>query len=200
MKTRCPISTISYNTKSFLLHTLNSLVENKKIDEWFCIYHHAEDDEKSDHWHIYLEPSGEIDCTELKKSFVEIDPLHPSLPLQCIKFKKSQIDHAILYFMHYKPYLAWKHQTRKYHYLFSDIYTSDALWLDDVYYNALHFSEFAEKNEILKAIQEHQDDLAGLITAGVVPFNQATQLNAYSHLLYNQDETYRNSRKTHSPK
>lgn len=200
MKTRMPISTISYNTRSFLVGILSELRNNGNIEEWFCIYHLAEEDEEKDHWHVFIIPNGQIDTCELKKQFVELDPSHPDLPLGCIRFEKSKQDDAALYFIHYKPYLAWKHQSRKYHYKYEDILCSDWDWIHEVFNHALHFSEFAERSAILTAIQNSQNNLVDLITTGVIPLAQACHVNAYRNMLYNDGELDRNGRVTHTPK
>lgn len=198
MKTRCTIATISYNTPEFLDMKLRELYDNHTISAYFWIRHLAEEDEKKDHIHLFIKPNKTIDTMDLQKEFEEIDSLHDE-PLKCIDFVNSKIDHAVLYFAHWKPYLQYIHQSRRYHYDWDCFHYSDEDWFCDIVYNAMHFSAFAEHNRLLSAINDNQFTLSELISTGTVPLNLASQVYAYSSLL-DQDRVERGKRKTHTPK
>lgn len=198
MKTRMPISTISYNSRPFLLNKLQELERNHRIDAWAFIYHYSEADEKSDHFHVLMIPNGTLDTTVLRDEFNEFVPTNP-LPLKVIPFHLSKkIDDWILYNAHYRPYLTWKHQKRKYHYDFDCFASSDSMWLEYLINHALTASEFAERSATLKAIQDSRNNLGSLIDTGVVPLNMATSVYAYRNLI--DGDLDRNGRITHTPK
>ena len=44
MNSRCPISTISYNTEQFLIKELNKMIDERIIDFYAFICHLPEDD------------------------------------------------------------------------------------------------------------------------------------------------------------
>lgn len=186
MNTRCPIATISYNTESFLLNKLEELYRNETISAYFCIFHHAEEHQSKDHWHVWMMPNKTINTMRLQKMFEEIVPGgDPDKPLKCIDFCSSKIEHAILYFAHYKPYLLFIHQKRRFHYDWNMFHVSDEDWFRYQLENALHFSDFAEKSRLLSAITDNRTTLSELITTGVVPLQMSSQVLAYSNLLEN---------------
>lgn len=76
MRTRSPISTISFNTPDYLLLKLNELTSSGKISFWSFIMHRPEDDEAGgkDHIHLYIEPSKIVQTDDLRKAFLEYDP------------------------------------------------------------------------------------------------------------------------------
>ena len=69
MRTSKPIATIAYNTVDFLEQKLAELLRNHKIQDYFFIYHIAEEDEKKDHIHLYIEPNTRIDTMDLQEFF-----------------------------------------------------------------------------------------------------------------------------------
>lgn len=199
MKTRSPISTISYNTRPFLLNKLLELERNHVISAWFFIYHFAEADEAKDHFHVYIEPNGKLDTCELQYMFQEVCSSDPRVkPLGVIPFQSSKIDHAVLYFAHFRPYLSWKHQKRRYHYDFACFSASDCDWFEYIRNHALTASEFAERSQILNAVQDNTNSLANLISDGIVPLNMASSVLAYRTLI--DGDLDRGGRKTHTPK
>lgn len=132
MKTRLPISTISFNTESFLKGKLRELQRNHFIDFWAYVKHVPEKDESKEHFHVWIYPNITVNTGELEEEFKEIDP-HNSKPKRCMPFRQSQsknklsggIDDWILYSIHDIAYLASKGQSREFHYQFSDVVSSD---------------------------------------------------------------------------
>ena len=127
MKTERPISTISFNTENHLKSVLNRLVESEKIEYGFYIMHYAEENEKKNHFHVYMQPSKAIDLQALRKEFNELD-FSNSKPLGCLPIEKSKFDDWYLYGLHDPYYLASKGLFRDYHYKAEDVITTD----DDV--------------------------------------------------------------------
>lgn len=139
MKTTKPIATISYNSKEFLQHTLQSLVKAKKVSFWAFIPHKAEDDEKKDHFHVYVEPACSVQTLDLEAQFIEF-VAGSDKPLKTISFRSSKFADWFLYAIHDEAYLLTKNETRRFHYSQSDIVTSD---LDDLEFLVKQIDRFA---------------------------------------------------------
>lgn len=127
VRTTKPISTISFNTESYLRLKLDELRKAKRISFWAFINHKPEDDEggKKSHFHVYVEPSKMLQTDDLTDELREFDPLHPDKPLSCLTWKSSKFDPWYLYALHDKRYLASKGQSRRFHYEHDDILSSD---------------------------------------------------------------------------
>lgn len=127
MRTTKPISTISFNTPTYLAVKLNELLQAKRISFWAFIIHKPEDDEggKKEHMHVYVEPSKMLQTDDLRQELKEFDASNPSKPLGCLTFNTSRFDAWYLYALHDKRFLASKGQSRRYHYEHADIYSSD---------------------------------------------------------------------------
>ena len=127
MNTSKPISTISWNSKKFLLDLLPQLVSSHIIDFWDLIYHKPEDDEGGNkhHFHIFLEPSKRISTADLRECFKEDDFRHPDKPLCCLTFRSSIFSDWYLYGLHDPSYLTAHNLSRKYSYQDKDFLYSD---------------------------------------------------------------------------
>lgn len=201
MRTKKLCSTISYNSKEFLIQKLNELIKNHKISFWCAIRHKGEKDETpKDHYHLILEPNTLLDTMDLQNYLKEFDPDHPDKPLGCINFRSSKnYDEWILYGQHYIPYLATLMQSREFTYLKEDFFSSDPLTFDDLYHHAFYGSEFAHKRQILEQLAEFESDPITLIKSGAVPLSLAPSLNAYKYMQTHYGLLDRNGRVTHSP-
>lgn len=127
MKTTKPISTISFNSKDYLILKLEELRKAKKIAFWAFVPHLPEDDEggKKDHHHVYIEPACSVQTEDIREALKEFDPLNPSKPLGCLTFYKSNFDDWFLYAIHDAAYLRSKQQSRVHHYTEDDVLSSD---------------------------------------------------------------------------
>lgn len=103
MATSKPLSTISYNTKEFLIGKLESWYKAHKIQAYQVIFHVGEDGDKN-HAHVRIEPNTRLDPLELTQELKEIDP-HNDKPLCCRPWRPSVEEHWILYVVHNKEYL-----------------------------------------------------------------------------------------------
>lgn len=174
MRGKKPISTISYNSKDFLLLKLKELTDKHIVANWMFIYHKAEEDERSDHFHLYIEPNKLIDSMDLVEHFKEFDPKHPDKPLGVRPFNPSKVDkeyhpdHWILYCLHDPDYLAYKHESRSYHYTLDQIEAFDRDLLEDNYYHAQYHSDMAEEKTRLKLVKE-ADNVVDLYYNGHIP-------------------------------
>lgn len=193
MIVRSPISTISYNTDSFLIRELNRLVEEGILYFWAFVSHLPEDDEKKLHKHVYLVPSSTIDTFMLTNAFKEVDEMHPDLPpLGCMMFVRSKFADWYLYVQHDIDYLTSKGQyARKYTYSKGDIVCSS----EDVLNEILHTSDFSKfKNQSkFRDMAKSGVTFLELVNNGLVPIQQITQYNmAYD--LYRTGDMYHSRR------
>lgn len=190
MRTKKPISTVSYNTEKFFRTKCEELLKNHVISDYMYIKHHAESDEKKDHIHAWMMPNRIIDTMDLQDFFKEIDITKPDgKPLKCIDFRNSVTDEWILYNQHFLPYLATKGESREYTYEKSDFKYADEDTFDDLYYHAFKGSEWAKRYNILQQLNDRRINYADLVLNGTVPLSQASQLNALNYMM-----THRNYR------
>lgn len=178
MRTSKPISTISYNSQSFLVCKLGELVKAHKISDWIFINHFAEEDERKDHIHLWIKPNVLLDTMDLQKHFMELDVLNPTKPLKCIDFQSSSVDDWILYSQHFEPYLASKNESREYHYTKDDFVYCDEDSFEDLYHHAFKGSEWAKRWQILEQLKTNAVNPADLIYNGSIPLGMACSLNA----------------------
>ena len=197
MRTSNYISTVSYNTEDYLVNTLRELHDEHIISDWICIHHKGEDDEKKEHFHVWMNPNRLIDTMDLQLRFLELDPNHTDKPLKCRDFHKGKIDDWILYNQHFAPYLATKFESRRYYYQKEDFRYCDEDTFEFYYYHAFHSSEFAVHNQILAVLKEEDACPTDLIDSGVISLNQASQLNSYMYMKTHYGYTDRNGRKGH---
>lgn len=129
MATSKPISSISYNTDSFLIDRLTALSKSEVISFWSFIHHKAEKglDEVpgKDHIHLFVMPNKLVDLMKFQKEFTEIDPAHLDKPFRCMPFRTSKPSDWILYALHNIDYLALKGMDKEFHYLPEEIICSD---------------------------------------------------------------------------
>ena len=198
MRTSHPIATISYNSKAFLKAKLDELMRNYTIEFYFFIYHIAEKDEGSNHFHVWIAPNKMIDTMKLKEMFIEPDLSKPDKPLGCINFESSKESDAVLYFIHDPTYLQYKHQSREMHYTFADVVTPDDRTFERMKYKAMYESEFAEWKRRQEVLNEGLKRPADMILSGQIPLQQAGSLLALKKMtIYGLN---RDGRKTHTPK
>lgn len=107
-----PHSTISYNTKEFLLNKLNALYDAGRIEDYRVIFHIGELDEDTgeydkDHAHVFIVPNRRLDTVELRREFDEVDFAHPEIkkPLGTLPWRASDPYHWLMYVTHDPVYL-----------------------------------------------------------------------------------------------
>lgn len=103
MATSRPISSISYNTRSFLMEKLNDLYNRHIISNALVMFHKGEDGDK-DHAHFRLELNTRVDPMTLRDEFKELDSNHAK-PLWIRPFRFSKEEDFILYVIHDQHYL-----------------------------------------------------------------------------------------------
>lgn len=190
MRTTKPIATISFNSASYLKLKLDELKKAKIISVYHFIEHLPEDDEagKKRHIHLYIEPSKLIQTDDLAEHFLEFDAEKPDKPKRCLLFRTSKFGDWYMYAIHDKAYLASKGQSRRYHYGYDDVVTSDA---DELYraFREIDLSHLTPLREIMQAV-ENGLSFSEYLKKGRVPIQQ---IHAYQKAfdLIAYDGTYR---------
>lgn len=175
MRTSTPISSISYNTDSFIVEKLNDLVMRRVIEFWVYINHLGDTDDSKGHKHVYIIPSRQLDTFVLSKEFDEPDIEHPDLPplhFKAIFRTKSFVD-WYLYALHDKDYLSMKGMERNYHYR-----KEDMIFADEAYFNRLlytsDFTKYKNVNKLRDAVKSGAT-FAQLFSNGFIPVQQIKQ-------------------------
>lgn len=177
MNTQKPISTISFNSESFIVKLLSALYEHHRLDYYEYIHHKGEDDEagKKDHFHIYIEPATRLQTASLRDEFKEIDPSDPSgKPLCCLPFRPSvSYTDWYLYGLHDPQYLKAKQIERKFHYSDDNIKTCDVDY-HRFLVRTIDISEFTAI-EKLRSFKSAGLSFSDAVNKGVVPIQQISQ-------------------------
>lgn len=121
MRTSKPISTISYNSESFLKSKIEYWKSLGLIEFAMWIKHDPEQDEKKAHYHVFMKPAKLLQTMDLENDSQEIDPLYPDKPLKMISFRVSQESDWLLYSIHDPAYLMEKGMSRDFCYDISDV-------------------------------------------------------------------------------
>lgn len=182
MNTSKPISTISYNSEKWLKSRLEELYRNHTISDWIYIHHDAEEDEKKDHFHVWIEPNRKIDTMTLQDFFREPDPERPDKPLGVIKFQSSRLDDWILYSVHDLQYLASKQESREFAYRKEDFVFADEDTFDEAYRHAYRGSDFAHRMQTMQKLDDGRLTPYEAVKSGILPLNTAGSLLALGKL------------------
>jgi len=196
LRTSKPISTVSYNTEEFLVHQLKELIKSHRISDYMYIRHDAEQDEKKDHFHVWLKPNTLLDTMDLQEFFTELDPNNVK-PLKCIDFRTSQVDDWILYNQHYAPYLASKGESREFFYTREDFKYYDEDTFEHLYNHAFKGSDWARRFQLLEQLRTSSVAPQDLVLNGSVPLNLASQLNALEYMKNHYGTLDRGNHKNH---
>ena len=107
MATQKPISTISYNTETFLREKLETWLKAHIIQTYMYICHKGEDGDK-DHIHLRIEPNKKLDPMDLQEELREYQ-MGKEKPLGCRPFRPSKEEDWFLYVVHDADYLKLKY-------------------------------------------------------------------------------------------
>lgn len=149
-KTSKYISSISYNSKKFLLDKLDALIYTREISYYEFIQHYPDEDDKKKHFHLFIMPNHSLDLALFKDYFNEYTfnfkkikcikkILLPTYflfgrqsyknkpkfkPLGCMPFRVThKYGDWYWYVIHNTDYLRAKELVRNLHYSDSDIYS-----------------------------------------------------------------------------
>lgn len=200
MRTTKPISTISFNTESYLKGILDELVKAKKISTYHYIEHLPEEDEKKSHFHVWMLPSKMLQTDDVRDAFKEFDPSDPAHPLWVLPFESSNFDNWYLYSIHDAAYLASKGQSRKYHYSRKHVVSSDEEYLNEQIrkIDMLHLNSYKKIQDAIDMGLSWQE----FLSQGSIPIPQINQwqtawfalLNVHSYrgdYVKHPDEAYK---------
>lgn len=192
MKTRKPIATISFNTRQFLVDTLERLLKNKIIQFYAFVEHKPEEDEKKSHFHVYVEPAKQIELNDLKELFIE-QQMSEEKPLKTLNWGNSKFYDWFWYSMHYAPYLIQKQESRKYHYELADFSTSD----DDELFEKVRENSFkkSDYSRVLEMINIGLSDIEIAQSMNTPLFRLTYQIQAIRAL--RESTTYRGDKQNH---
>ena len=108
MATQKPVSTISYNSESFLREKLEDWLAAHIIQSYQYICHVGEDGDKN-HIHLRIEPNKKLDVMDLQERLTEY-VCGSDKPLRCRPFRPSKEEDWFLYAVHDPDYLKVKYR------------------------------------------------------------------------------------------
>lgn len=103
-----------------------------------------------------------------------------SKPLQCMPFQTSKPYDALLYDLHYQPYLLMKMETKQFSYTLDDVVTNDVDYLRHIYSEALH-SDLFKRDRMMK-LMDNGVSMAEMCFHGLINPSQAYQLAFYEQM------------------
>ena len=195
MATQKPISTISYNSESFLIEKLQILYDAHIIQAWQYIVHKGEDGDK-DHIHLRIEPNKRIDPMDLTEKFKEFEK-GKDKPLGVRPWRNSKEEDWYLYSVHDSDYLSLKYgggdRGEKLPYDWKDIKTSPDYDLETAWIRAKAAQKHSTVN-IAMSIQNGQKPV-DLLMQGENPYTLLNVMRLlsgddYSRLASDYKELY----------
>lgn len=195
MATQNPISTISYNSESFLIEKLQILYDAHIIQAWQYIVHKGEDGDK-DHIHLRIEPNKRIDAMDLTEKFKEFEK-GKDKPLGVRPWRNSKEEDWYLYSVHDSDYLSLKYgggdRGEKLPYDWKDIKTSPDYDLETAWIRAKASQKHSTVN-IATSIQNGQKPV-DLLMQGENPYTLLNVMrllsgNDYCRLASDYKELY----------
>lgn len=196
MKTSRPFSTISYNSKDFLISKLDELVRKRYISFYAFVEHYPEEDEKKKHKHLLIIPNGQVDTDQITDILQELDLTNPLKPLGVMPWRNSKWGDWYLYSCHDSAYLTSKGQTRGHHYQESDFISSNDDFMHELI-TTIDRTKYQKSQEFYEQVKKGVP-FEVMLSKGQIPapqFNQWLQMyNFISSTLPN-----RNGRISHTP-
>lgn len=199
MKTTLPFSTISYNSAAFLELKLNEHLKAHTISFWAYVTHQPEEDERKEHHHVWIVPSRGILTDSLMDDFLEFDPEKPNKPRACLPCSSSKnFADWYLYAVHDEKYLLMKGQTRKYHYRYNAVKTSNEDYLLELY-KSIDITKLTPYEAIKQAVGNGLT-FDELVAQGQVPIPQFDSWRkAFASIRSSMFKTNRDGRPNHEP-
>lgn len=183
MATQKPISTISYNTESFLREKLDTWIKAHIIQSYMYICHKGEDGDK-DHIHLRIEPNKKLDPMDLMDELREFQ-FGSDKPLGCRPFRPSKEEDWILYAVHDETYLKAKYaggeKGEKLPYKWQEIHVPEFYDMEIAYIRAKAYLEHTSVNMATRL--QNGDNPLNLVLQGENPY----MVNAIARTLYAND-------------
>lgn len=174
--TKKSIATISFNTEEFLKSRLNDLVKNESIVYYFYIMHKAEEDTKKAHFHVFIEPNGNIDVCKLRDFFNE--PVLNNGDLGCLPFVNSKFEHWYLYSKHDIDYLNTRCEVKKYHYKKEDFIVSNEVQFEYLI-STININIVNKKSQLINLCNQGYSWEDIILNSNLIPINQ---IKAYKEI------------------
>lgn len=195
MRTTKPISTISFNSYEFLKNTLDNEVKNHHITWYAFVRHLPEEDEKREHFHVYIIPNRIIDTGVYQDLFNEYfeNGIALEKPRKCLIFVQSKFYDWYMYNTHNITYLMKTFQARKYQYDKREFVTSDADYFDQLTKDCGIEEDAIYKTMKIYIAQNYS--WGQFISDYSVPIGKLVAMEHAWNALAN--DTYRNNRKNH---
>lgn len=170
--TKKPISTISFNSSSFLDVRLSDMVSSGSLQSYIYIKHFAEKDTTKDHHHLILIPNRPIDPQSVRRQLHEPSLDRGKPDLGCLPFQASKIEDWFLYALHYPPYLLKKGLVRVNTYSIDDFRTNESVdFLADIFSRAFEGLTDSRISMFLDRMKRGES-FGSILASGLVPANQ----------------------------
>lgn len=172
MRTKKPISTVWFGTGRFLKMELDGMIKRGSLQFYAYVPHKKEEDEKKDHFHVYMVPDTEIDTAQLSALLTEYDSTREDgKPIKCVDIRSSKYDDWKQYGDHDPDYLISKGiEPKKYQYSDKDYITSNEEWFDELNHQ-INRSQTRVMRAIRKAVDEGES-YDSLVARGLIPLPQ----------------------------
>lgn len=194
MQTTKLISTISYNTPSFLRGKLKTLVGSAVLEYAHWVIHEPEEDETKQHIHVVMKPNRRLDTSALRNEFIE-KLADEEKPRGVLPFRStSRMSDWILYSAHDVQYLLRRGETRKHSYNLEQ-FGSTCIDLLEEDWRDCHRADDS-KIPLLREYAKQGKSWVDVLQLGIIPTNQLFQ---YKDVFFTflQSHTERNGRNVH---
>lgn len=177
MATNKPFSTITYNTQSFLIQTLNSMIDMGFLTYYEFIEHKPDEDGKKKHIHLYMIPAKSINLATFKNYFLEPDPNpNEKIPLSPKVFRPSDYGNWYWYSLHDVDYLKSKDIVRNIQYHDTDIISYDRdfhfqLVTEHPLIDYCKMSDMKIRNYVCEAVY-NGETIENILTSGLIPLGK----------------------------
>lgn len=98
---------ISYNSREYLKHVLETFIKDGIFNRSACWFHESTDDKK-DHFHCWIEPAKQLDTSKIGDKFIELTEDGKENSIAILPKCKSDWNNAYLYGIHDSVYLQYK--------------------------------------------------------------------------------------------
>lgn len=186
VNTQKPISSISYNSGEFLKQKIEYWKSCGLIEFGMWIKHKAEEDEKKDHYHVYIIPAKRIQTMDLENDSHEFDPDKPNNPKKCMRFQNSKEQDWIQYVLHDPEYMAEKGLEKKYCYGLDEIMSTDEDTLNIIISEIKDDIKGRLDNRIRQAVNNGMS-WRQISLSGIVPMNQVNNARWLYMAITDQD-------------
>lgn len=194
MQTTKLISTVSFNTPSFLRGKLQTLVGSAVLEYAHWVTHEPEEDETKQHTHVVMKPNRRLDTSALRNEFIE-KLADEEKPRGVLPFHStSRMSDWILYSAHDVQYLLRRGETRKHSYNLEQ-FGSTCIDLLEEDWRECHRADDS-KIPLLREYAKQGKSWVDVLELGIIP---AQHLFQYKDVFFtfSQAHTERNGRNGH---